>query len=166
MLDLVATVTPKPQFIVASGDLTNAGDAESFRRLKSIMDARIDVPVIYALGNHDTRPGFMTSVGMENPSIVEEASAETKDFYVTRSAENADAFADVDVFVTYGDPDGEMVKTLQADPLLSKIPAIKRGSIAILEESTPLAASANPSPLSIGWGSDDYFDVLADAAKG
>lgn len=136
---------------------------------KTAMFAFIDPNDLSQIGfytSHDTRPGFMTSVGMENPSIVEEASAETKDFYVTRSAENADAFADVDVFVTYGDPDGEMVKTLQADPLLSKIPAIKRGSIAILEESTPLAASANPSPLSIGWGIDEYFDVLADAAKG
>lgn len=63
VLDLVATVTPKPQFVIASGDLTNRGDAESFRRLKNIMDARIDVPVIYALGNHDTRPGFYE--GME-----------------------------------------------------------------------------------------------------
>ena len=27
--------------------------------------------------------------------------------------------------------------------------------------STPLAASANPSPLSIGWGIDDYFALLA-----
>jgi iron complex transport system substrate-binding protein len=136
---------------------------------KTAMFAFIDPNDLSQIGfytSHDTRPGFMTSIGMENPSIVEEASAETEDFYVTRSAENADAFADVDVFVTYGDPEGEMIETLQADPLLSKIPAIKRGSIAILEESTPLAASANPSPLSIDWGVDEYFDVLADAAKG
>lgn len=62
ILDLVETVTPRPSFVVASGDLTNAGDAESFRKLRQIM-ARIDVPVIYALGNHDTRPGFYE--GME-----------------------------------------------------------------------------------------------------
>ncbi|MDL2398293.1 metallophosphoesterase family protein [Rhizobium mayense] len=62
ILALVATVTPKPEFVVASGDLTNRGDAESFRRLQEIM-ADIDVPVIYALGNHDTRAGFYD--GME-----------------------------------------------------------------------------------------------------
>ncbi len=134
---------------------------------KKVMFAFIDPNDLSQIGfytSHDTRPGFVTSVGMTNPKIVEQASAETQDFYVTRSAENADDFADVDVFVTYGDPDGKMVEQLQADPLLSKIPAIERGSIAILEDSTPLAASANPSPLSIGWGVDDYFDVLADAA--
>ena len=48
--------------------------------------------------------------------------------------------------------------------MLSQIPAIQRGSVAVLEDSTPLAASANPSPLSIGWGIDEYFDLLAAAA--
>ena len=62
ILALVATVTPKPEFVVASGDLTNRGHAESFRKLRDIM-ADIDVPVIYALGNHDTRAGFYE--GME-----------------------------------------------------------------------------------------------------
>lgn len=57
VLDLVATVEPKPSFVVASGDLTNRGDAASFRVLREVM-AQVDVPVVYALGNHDTRPGF------------------------------------------------------------------------------------------------------------
>ncbi|MBZ5741209.1 iron-siderophore ABC transporter substrate-binding protein [Nocardioides mangrovi] len=135
---------------------------------KSVMFAYIDPNDLSQVGfytTHDTRPGFMESVGMTMPKVVEEASAETDEFYVTRSAENPEDFADVDVFVTYGDPNGDMVKTLQNDPLLSKIPAIKKGAIAILEDSTPLAASANPSPLSIGWGIDEYFDLLEAAAE-
>lgn len=134
---------------------------------KSAMFAFIDPNDLSQIGfytTHDTRPGFMESVGMTTPQVVEEASAETEEFYVTRSAENPEDFADVDVFVTYGDPDGDMVEMLQSDPLLSKIPAIKKGAIAILEDSTPLAASANPSPLSIGWGIDEYFDLFAAAA--
>jgi iron complex transport system substrate-binding protein len=31
----------------------------------------------------------------------------------------------------------------------------------VLQNSTPLAASANPSPLSIGWGIDEYLALLA-----
>ena len=58
----------------------------------------------------------------------------------------------------------ELFATLQADPLLSKIPAIAAGRVAVLPNATPLAASANPSPLSIGWGISDYFAILADAA--
>ena len=111
--------------------------------------------------SHDTRPGFLESIGLPAPTIVEEESADTDEFYVTVSSEAAERFADVDVFVTYGEADGTIIEQLQADPLLSKIPAIAEGRIAILENSTPLAASANPSPLSIGWGISDYFGVLA-----
>ena len=110
----------------------------------------------------DTRPGFLTSLGLPEPAVVTEES-DGEAFYATVSAEEADRFADVDVFVTYGDASGSIIPQLQADPLLSQIPAIAEGRIAILEESTPLAASANPSPLSIGWGVDDYFSVLAGA---
>lgn len=110
----------------------------------------------------DTRPGFLESLGLPQPTVVQEES-DGELFYTTVSAEQADRFADVDVFVTYGDAGGSIIAQLQADPLLSQIPAIAEGRIAILEESTPLAASANPSPLSIGWGIDPYFALLAGA---
>jgi 3',5'-cyclic-AMP phosphodiesterase len=54
---LVGTIQPKPSFAVASGDLSNRGDAESYEMLKQLMSA-LDMPVVYALGNHDTREGF------------------------------------------------------------------------------------------------------------
>ncbi|AZC13836.1 MULTISPECIES: iron-siderophore ABC transporter substrate-binding protein [unclassified Microbacterium] len=111
----------------------------------------------------DTRPGFLASLGMPLPTAVEEMSADTEEFYLSVSAEEADRFDDVDVFVTYGDADGALVSQLQADPLLSQIPAIANGDIAVLENSTPLAASANPSPLSIGWGIEEYFALLDGA---
>jgi 3',5'-cyclic AMP phosphodiesterase CpdA len=57
VLELIGTMDSKPAFIVASGDLTNRGDVESYRQLKSIM-AATDLPVVYAIGNHDTRAGF------------------------------------------------------------------------------------------------------------
>lgn len=57
VLELIGTMDQAPKFIIASGDLTNRGDVESYRQLKAIM-AATDLPVIYALGNHDTREGF------------------------------------------------------------------------------------------------------------
>lgn len=135
---------------------------------KSIMFSYIDPTDLSQVGfytTHDTRPGFLADMGMTMPDVVTEASAETEEFYVTRSAEDLDAFDDVDVFVTYGDPEGELVDKITSDPVLSQIPAVSRGSIAVLEDSTPLAASANPSPLSIGWGIEDYFDLLASAVS-
>ncbi|KQN75160.1 metallophosphoesterase [Devosia sp. Leaf64] len=57
VLEMIGTMDQTPSFIVASGDLTNRGDVDSYRQLKSIM-AATDLPVVYAIGNHDTRPGF------------------------------------------------------------------------------------------------------------
>jgi iron complex transport system substrate-binding protein len=114
--------------------------------------------------SHDTRPGFLASIGMANPKLVRERSAATEAFYETISAERGDELADADILVTYGAGDGSTLAQLRADRLLSKIPAISRGAVAVLQDSTPLAASANPSPLSIDWGIDRYFDLLAAAA--
>lgn len=114
--------------------------------------------------SHDTRPGFLADTGMEMPEVVVDRSAKTDAFYETVSAENADLLDDVDVFVTYGAGDGSTLTMAQDDALLSKIPAVAAGAVAILEDSTPLAASANPSPLSIEWGLEDYFALLAAAA--
>ncbi|MHA3682972.1 iron-siderophore ABC transporter substrate-binding protein [Leucobacter sp. HY1910] len=111
--------------------------------------------------SHDTRPGFLAERGLPMPEVVTEESAKSRSFYAEISAEQADRLSDVDVLVTYGDPEGDLVAKLQADPLLSQIPAVQAGHIAVLPDATPLAASANPSPLSIGWGIERYFDALA-----
>lgn len=113
---------------------------------------------------HDTRPGFLMELGMPVPQVVTDMSAETDAFYTTISAEQADLLDDVDILVTYGEGYDETLESLRSDALLATIPAIERGSIVVLENSTPLAASANPSPLSIGWGIDDYFALIAAAA--
>ncbi|MCB1398298.1 MAG: metallophosphoesterase [Rhodobacter sp.] len=55
----IKRLTPRPRFIVASGDLTNHGDAASYRALATeLAAAGLDLPVIMALGNHDDRQGF------------------------------------------------------------------------------------------------------------
>lgn len=54
MIDGMAT---PPAFILVSGDLTNLGDHASYETLRALMDG-LPMPVLYALGNHDTRAGF------------------------------------------------------------------------------------------------------------
>ena len=110
---------------------------------------------------HDPRATFLRDAGMPVPSAVERNTADTEQFYTEVSAEKADQFNDVGLIITYGDEN--TVKRLQADPLLGKIPAVKAGHVAILQDGTPLAASSNPSPLSIPWGIDKYMDVLGGA---
>lgn len=77
-------------------------------------------------------------------------------------------FDDVDFLVSYSSgneaDDEKTVKEMQADPLLSKIPAVAKGNIAFLDNG-PIGAAANPSPLSISWGIERYFDALDDGLE-
>lgn len=48
-----------PDLIIASGDLTESGDEASYVQLKSLLRP-LQAPILYAIGNHDLRPGFRT----------------------------------------------------------------------------------------------------------
>ncbi|MFH9610593.1 iron-siderophore ABC transporter substrate-binding protein [Streptomyces sp. NPDC017448] len=114
---------------------------------------------------HDTRTQFFQDLGMKIPGSVAKASEGTDKFALTKSAEQIDAFDDVDIITGYGDETGELLKTITEDPLLSKIPAVERGSTYFLPGSgSPLATAANPTPLSIAYVLDDYAAALAKAA--
>lgn len=58
----IARLTPAPDFVVASGDLTNLGDAASYALLQRLL-APLPMPVVLALGNHDKRAGFHAAYG-------------------------------------------------------------------------------------------------------
>ncbi|MEB7503973.1 iron-siderophore ABC transporter substrate-binding protein [Arthrobacter koreensis] len=111
---------------------------------------------------HDPRTLFFEDLGMSVAESIAKASAETEKFSLTQSAEQADAFADVDIIVTYGGE--ELVTALESDPLLSQIPAVANGAIVTLPGDNPLGTAANPTPLAISWVLDDYLTVLAEAA--
>lgn len=114
---------------------------------------------------HDTRTLFFEDLGLKIPDSIAKASKGTDKFALTRSAEQIDTFNDVDIVTGYGDEKGELLKTLQKDPLLSKMPAVENGSTYLLPGSnSPLATAANPTPLSISWVLDDYVAALAKAA--
>ncbi|MBM2615757.1 iron-siderophore ABC transporter substrate-binding protein [Actinoplanes sp. LDG1-06] len=113
--------------------------------------------------SHDTRTQFFSDLGLKIADVVEKDSAGTDAFTLNKSSEQIQAFDDVDVIVMYSDTADQLAK-LQADPLLSKIPAVKRGSVVQLVGSTPLATAANPTVLAIPFVLNDYVNLLATAA--
>ncbi|WP_045746159.1 iron-siderophore ABC transporter substrate-binding protein [Actinoplanes rectilineatus] len=123
-----------------------------------------DLSKISFYTTHDTRVQFFTDLGLKQPESIAKASAATEEFSITQSSEQVQGLSDVDIIVTYGDADGTMLASLQKDPLLSKIPAIARGSFVSLPGSTPVATAANPTPLAIPFVLDDYVDLLGKAA--
>jgi iron complex transport system substrate-binding protein len=109
----------------------------------------------------DTRSAFFEDLGLTTPASIEEASVDPDQFSGTVSAEQVDVFDDVDIIVTYGDQ--ALVDALDADPLLSQIPAVRNGALVLLPD-TPLGTAANPTPLAISWVLEDYVSMLAEAA--
>ena len=109
----------------------------------------------------DTRSAFFEDLGLGTPASITAASADPEQFSGTVSAEQIDTLDDVEIIVTYGDQ--ELVDALQADPLLSQMPAVTHGAIVLLPD-TPLGTAANPTPLAISWVLEDYVSMLAAAA--
>jgi 3',5'-cyclic AMP phosphodiesterase CpdA len=59
-VEAINRLVPPPDFVIASGDLTNMGDAQSYALLQQIL-APLRMPVVLALGNHDRRAAFHTA---------------------------------------------------------------------------------------------------------
>ncbi|PZN97585.1 MAG: phosphodiesterase [Alphaproteobacteria bacterium] len=57
VLASLLALDPRPDLLLASGDLTEAGTLSSYRTLKSLCDD-LPFPVLPALGNHDDRTNF------------------------------------------------------------------------------------------------------------
>lgn len=57
VLEMIRSIDPAPEFIAVSGDVTDKGDEASYRIVRDRMQA-LGIPVVYALGNHDSRPDF------------------------------------------------------------------------------------------------------------
>lgn len=53
----LVAMTPRPDMLLATGDLVDRGDSESYRRLRNALDA-CPFPVWLCLGNHDERANF------------------------------------------------------------------------------------------------------------
>jgi iron complex transport system substrate-binding protein len=121
-----------------------------------------DLGKFYVYLPTDPRAAYLGDLGMAVPGSVTKLADGAESFAVELSAENVDILADVDIIVAYGDD--ALLKALQADSLVGTIPAVKRGSVALIADGTPLAASGTPSALSIPATIDEYLGILGEAA--
>ncbi|MBL8773727.1 MAG: phosphodiesterase [Phenylobacterium sp.] len=58
VMKTIHALRPRPVAIIASGDLVDRGELEEYFELKRLMDES-EIPVYYALGNHDGREAFL-----------------------------------------------------------------------------------------------------------
>ena len=58
-LEAVRQVHPRPSAIVLTGDLTDLGESDAYRRLKAAVEpvaSELGCPIVWVAGNHDERP--------------------------------------------------------------------------------------------------------------
>jgi iron complex transport system substrate-binding protein len=111
---------------------------------------------------NDNRPRFLDSLGMKLAPVVEENSKGSSEFFIPWSAEKANEL-ESDVFVTWV-PDAATAGSIQADPLLGQIPAIKSGALVADSDNTLTLSISASSPLSLPWSLDTFLPQLASAA--
>ena len=121
-----------------------------------------DLGKFYVYLPTDPRAAYLTDLGMAFPESVSKLAEDSTSFAIELSAENADLLSDIDVMIVYGND--ALLTALQADALLSTVPAIQRGAVALIEDGTPLAASGTPSALSIPATIDEYLKIISEAA--
>ncbi|NUP74728.1 MAG: iron-siderophore ABC transporter substrate-binding protein [Sinomonas sp.] len=111
---------------------------------------------------NDNRPRFLTQLGMVLAPVVKDKTAGSKEFYLPWSAEKANELAS-DVFVTWA-PDAKTVEQITADPLLSQIPAIKKGALVADSNNTLTLSVSAASPLSLPYAVEKFLPLLGAAA--
>lgn len=109
----------------------------------------------------DSRVSFLHELGMVYPESITEQITDPNSYSLNLSAENTEALFDADLIIGYGND--ELYQAIKADPLLGKIPAVERGSVAFIESDTPLVAAGTPNPLSISYTIDDYLELIGGA---
>ncbi|WP_165843844.1 phosphodiesterase [Phenylobacterium kunshanense] len=58
VMKAIHALRPRPVAIIASGDLVDRGELEEYLELKRLM-AESEIPIYYAMGNHDAREPFL-----------------------------------------------------------------------------------------------------------
>lgn len=124
------------------------------------LDTR-DLSVIRFYSANDPRVQFLEDLGLRSPQAVTEATVPGR-YNGEISAEKLDAFADVDIVVTYGGQ--PLLDRLRSNLLTSRMKTVRDGAFVLLGND-PVGTAANPTPLSIPWVLEDYVSQLADAAR-
>ncbi|MDO5067867.1 MAG: iron-siderophore ABC transporter substrate-binding protein [Propionibacteriaceae bacterium] len=124
-----------------------------------------DLSKVSIYTGHDPRASFLLEAGLASPGVVEEQTKASESFFVELSSEQPELFDDVDFFLLYGsDDNAPLVAAMQAHPLVGRIKAVAENRLVFLGNGA-LAASANPSPLSIPAMLDQYFAKMAEGVK-
>ncbi len=120
-----------------------------------------DLGNFYVYTPIDPRVSYLEDLGMVVPQNIIDLGKNSSEFAIKVSAEYIEELNDVDLIVTYGDT--ALLDALKNDKLLGTVPAIKNGSVAIIDVNSAVGGGTTPSALSIPYTIDGYLKLLSDA---
>ena len=125
--------------------------------------ATTDLSQVGVYASQDPRVAVLREFGLKDAPAVAEV-VKPGEFYGQISAERA-ADLQSDVFLTWTENPGD-ADTLKANKLISQIPAIKAGHFWTEADKQIVAASTNPTPLSIDTITDKVLPTIVKAVQG
>lgn len=119
-----------------------------------------DLGSFYVYTSLDPRALFLNDLGLTIPEEVKAIDDGTS-FTISISSENIDLLKNLDLIITYGDD--TTLAALQADSLVSQVPAVANGAVVVMDNNSAIAASCTPSPLSIKATLPEYLEMINQA---
>ncbi|MEE6272322.1 iron-siderophore ABC transporter substrate-binding protein [Georgenia sp. MJ206] len=110
----------------------------------------------------DSRVDFLLDLGLESAPAVEELATDEESFLYSLSYEETDRLAS-DIVVNYASTQDE-VDAFLGQSYAQALPAVGAGAVAHIVGDELIAAMSPPTALSVGWGLEEYVDLISEAA--
>lgn len=115
---------------------------------------------LYATG--DSRPRFLTALGMKQSRMVDE-NVKEGEFFLPWAAERANEL-ESDIFFTWV-PAGSSTDAIKENKLFSQIPAVSKGGLVAAANDMEVLSISAASPLSVPYAIDKVVPALAAGAQ-
>ncbi|WP_159612241.1 ABC transporter substrate-binding protein [Glutamicibacter sp. JC586] len=146
------------------GDLAKVGEDNPVLKDTTFIASDLSAPdTAYVYSEGDTRPRFLTSLGMKQADYVQKNAAKDT-FFFTVSPEKVNEWKSDILFSSAiaGNTTEDIVK---AQPLYGQIPAVKNDAVALPGSDEATLAISAASPLSLEWSLDKVVPKIVKAAE-
>lgn len=146
------------------GDLAKVGEDNPVLKDTTFIAADLSAPdTAYVYSEGDTRPRFLTALGMKQADYVQKNA--TKDtFFFTVSPEKVNEW-DSDIVFSSAIAGNTTKDIVKSQPLYGQIPAVKSDAVALPGTDEATLAISAASPLSLEWSLDTVVPKIVKAAE-
>jgi len=143
--------------------MAKVGEENPVLKDTSFIAADLSSPeTAYVYSTGDTRPRFLSAIGMKQAPYVDKNAAKDA-FFFTVSPEKVNEW-DADVVFASAPEGKSMDDVIKSQPLFGQIPAAKNNAVALPGTDQATLAISAASPLSIEWALEHVAPKIVEAA--